>query len=93
MTFLDLWETDSPFNTGGYSNERYDDLLAQAREETDDARRMQLLLEAERILIEDDAACAPMFFEGVAWLVEPSIENFTYYRIGGNAINFWRLQS
>ena len=20
MTFLDLWETDSPFNTGGYSN-------------------------------------------------------------------------
>jgi oligopeptide transport system substrate-binding protein len=93
MTFLDLWETDSPFNTGGYSNERYDDLIAQAREETDDARRMQLLLEAEMILIEDVAACAPMFFEGVAWLVEPSIENFTYYRIGGNAINFWRLQS
>jgi oligopeptide transport system substrate-binding protein len=93
MTFLDLWETDSPFNTGGYSNERYDDLIVQAREETDDAKRMDLLLEAERILIEDDAACAPMFFEGIAWLVESSIENFTYYRIGGNAIRFWRLQS
>jgi hypothetical protein len=34
-----------------------------------------------------------MFFEGIAWLVESSIENFTYYRIGGNAIRFWRLQS
>ena len=93
MTFLDLWETDSPFNTGGYSNERYDDLIAQAKKETDDARRMDLLLEAERTLIEDDAACAPIYYEGVAWLVEPSIKNFTYYRLSGaNAIRFWRLQ-
>jgi oligopeptide transport system substrate-binding protein len=93
MTFLDLWETDSPFNTGGYSNERYDDLIAQAKEETDDAKRMDLLLEAERILIKDDAACAPIYYEGVAWLVEPSIKNFTYYRLGGaNALRFWRLQ-
>jgi oligopeptide transport system substrate-binding protein len=93
MTFLDLWETESPFNTGGYSNKRYDELIAQAREETDEAGRMDLMMEAERILIEEDAACAPMFFEGIAWLIEPSIENFTYYRIGGNAIRFWKLQS
>jgi hypothetical protein len=34
-----------------------------------------------------------MFFEGVSWLIEPSIENFTYYRSGGDAIMFWRIQA
>jgi oligopeptide transport system substrate-binding protein len=92
MTFLDLFLSNSSFNTGGYANEQYDQLITQAQEETDEARRMDLMLEAERILVVEDAGCAPMFFEGVSWLIEPSIENFTYYRSGGNAIKFWRIQ-
>jgi oligopeptide transport system substrate-binding protein len=92
MTFLDLFLSDSSFNTGGYANEQYDQLITQAQEETDEARRMDLMLEAERILVVEDAGCAPMFFEGVSWLIEPSIENFAYYRSGGNAIKFWRIQ-
>ena len=40
MTFLDLWLSDSSFNTGKYKNERYDELIKQAQEETDDAKRM-----------------------------------------------------
>jgi oligopeptide transport system substrate-binding protein len=93
MTFLDLFLSDSPFNTGGYGNEQYDQLITQAQEETDEVRRMDLMQEAERILVVEDAGCAPMFFEGVSWLIEPSIENFTYYRSGGDAIMFWRIQA
>ena len=50
MTFLDLLLSDSPFNTGGYSNAEYDELINQALEESDFARRMQLMMDAEELL-------------------------------------------
>jgi len=93
MTFMDLWLSDSSFNTGKYESERYDEIISQAQTETDFARRMDQMLEAERVLIEDDAGLAPVFFEGQVWLIDPSIENFVYYRSSGDAIKLWRLQS
>jgi oligopeptide transport system substrate-binding protein len=83
MTFLDLWTTDSPFNTGGYSNERYDQLITQAKAEVDEDKRMQQLEEAEKILVEEDAGVAPMFFEGTSRLIEPFIKDFVYIPYGG----------
>ena len=47
MTFLDLWLSDSSFNTQKYENERYDQLVGEAQTETDFATRMDMLLEAE----------------------------------------------
>jgi oligopeptide transport system substrate-binding protein len=92
MTFLDLWETDSSFNTGGYSNERYDALISQAKKETDQAKRMDLLLEAERLLIAEDASCAPMIFEGEVRLIEPYIKDFVYQPYGGSLdVKLWRV--
>jgi len=92
MTFLDLWETDSPFNTGHYSNERYDQLIEQAKKETDEDERMDLMLEAERLLIEEDAGCAPMVFEGEVRLIETFIKNFVYQPYGGALdVKLWRV--
>lgn len=93
MTFLDLWLSDSDFNTQSYQNDQYDQLVGDAQTETDFATRMDLLVEAERVLVEDDAGCAPMFYEGEVRLVEPSIKNFVYYRSGGYAMKLWRLQA
>ena len=94
MTFLDLWTSDSPFNTGRYSNERYDQLIARAKEEADPATRMDMLLEAERILIEEDAGCGPLHFEGVTRLINPSIKNFVYHNYGGALdLKVYRLQA
>jgi oligopeptide transport system substrate-binding protein len=93
MTFLDLWESESPFNTGGYENQRYDQLIDQAQAEADPAARMDLMLEAERILIEEDAGTGPMFFSGVTRLIEPSIKNFVYHNYGGALdLKLYRLQ-
>jgi oligopeptide transport system substrate-binding protein len=94
MTFLDLWESESSFNTGGYENSRYDQLIDQAQAEADPARRMNMLLEAERILIEEDAGVAPMFFSGVTRLIEPSIKNFVYHNYGGALdLKVYRVES
>jgi len=93
MTFMDLWLSDSSFNTQKYDNARYDELVGGAQTETDFGKRMDILLEAERVLVEEDAACAPMLYEGQVRLVEPSIKNFVYYRSGGYAMKLWKVQA
>jgi oligopeptide transport system substrate-binding protein len=93
MTFLDLWETDSSFNTGGYSNERYDALISQAKKETDQAKRMDQLLEAEKVLVEDDAGVAPIYFQGTSRLIEPYIKDFVYQPYGGSlTLRLYKIQ-
>jgi oligopeptide transport system substrate-binding protein len=93
MTFLDLWESESSFNTGDYENPRYDQLIDGAQEESDPARRMDMMMEAERILIAEDAGVAPMFFSGVTRLIEPFIKNFVYHNYGGAFdLKLYRIQ-
>lgn len=93
INFLELFESDSSFNTQGYSNEQFDQLIRGAREETDLQRREDMLLEAERILVEEDAGTAPMYFEGEAHLLRPSIKNFVDHQYGaGLDAKWWRLE-
>src|SRR5215204_6792512 len=94
MTFLDLFEPGSSFNTSNYENERYGQLISGAREEADPARRMDMLLEAERILVEEDAAIAPVYFEGEAHLVRPSFQDtYVDHRYGGgDDMRWWKLE-
>ncbi len=52
--FLDiLFHSDSDLNHMNYSNDQVDRLLEQARLETDTARRMQLYLQAEELIVAD----------------------------------------
>jgi oligopeptide transport system substrate-binding protein len=93
MTFMDLWLSDSSFNTQKYSSERYDQLVSGAQTETDLDKRMDMMLEAERLLVEEDAATAPMYFEGEAHLVRPAIKNFVDHQYGaGLDVLWWKLE-
>lgn len=93
MTFLELFETDNAFNTYQYSNSRYDDLVSGAREELDEGRRMDLMLEAEKILVAETAGCAPMFFQGIARLQKPFITRFVWQPYGGGRdISLWKIR-
>ncbi|MCH8822252.1 MAG: peptide ABC transporter substrate-binding protein [Planctomycetes bacterium] len=53
-TFLDLFKTGDGNNDRGYSNKYVDDLLAQAANETDPAKRMNILAECERFLFQEE---------------------------------------
>lgn len=53
MTFLDLWTTDGGNNDTGFSNARYDELIAAAKVETDSEKRLEMLREAEDILMDE----------------------------------------
>jgi len=47
---------------GGWSNPKYQDLVARAGWETDPATRQEMYLEAERILLEADTAVVPLYY-------------------------------
>jgi len=93
MTFLDLYLSDNAFNTGKYANDRYDELITQAQEEPDAAARLEIMQEAERLLVEEDAGAGPMFFDYDSNLIKPNIKNFVDHPYGGGIdISLWRLE-
>jgi oligopeptide transport system substrate-binding protein len=94
MTFMDLFESTSSFNTQKYSNPKYDKLIADAREELNQDTRMDMLKEAEQILVTDDAGTAPMYFQGQALLIKPTITRYVNQPYGGGKdISLWRIKA
>lgn len=60
-TFLDLSKTGDGNNDRGYSNEYYDGLLAKAANEADAGKRMRILEEAERFIMDEELPVLPIF--------------------------------
>ena len=77
MTFLDLWVTGGGNNDCGFSNARYDELIAAAKVETDSAKRLEMLREAEDILM-DEMPILPIYYYTT---VTAANENFKGVRI------------
>ncbi|TKC18285.1 peptide ABC transporter substrate-binding protein [Robertmurraya kyonggiensis] len=84
MTFSDLWLTGGGNNKMDYSNEKYDQLVKEAQTTLAQSpvERYEALAEAERILIEEDAAIAPLYQRSSNLLVSEKVENFTYHLVG-----------
>jgi len=91
MTFLDLFLSDSEYNDPSFKNARYDQLIKAAQAETDEKVRMDKLMEAERLLVKDQAACAPVWFTGVAALLRPSFKNFVEHPTGTYEFKYLRV--
>jgi oligopeptide transport system substrate-binding protein len=70
-TFLDINRTGDGNNDRQYSSPRFDALMAQADEELDVAKRMKLLEEAERIVVEEDLPILPIFRYVQLYLYDP----------------------
>ncbi|GAB3500328.1 peptide ABC transporter substrate-binding protein [Amycolatopsis cihanbeyliensis] len=81
MTFLAYFLTNSGSNRTGFSNARYDQLVKDAQAEADEAKRMRMMLEAEKILF-DEAVLAPEYFEAVVGLKKPFLKDFTKHPYG-----------
>jgi oligopeptide transport system substrate-binding protein len=75
-TFLQLFRTGFGYNDGGYSNPRYDALLARAGLESDAGRRLALLAEAEALL-NDDVACIPIYYFASRHLIKSYVRGWS----------------
>ena len=75
--FLDiLFHSQSTNNHTHYSNPEVDELLVQARVETDTTRRYSLYNQVEQMIL-DDAPWVPLWFDGESkLLVKPNVHDF-----------------
>ncbi len=70
-TFLDLNRTEDGNNDRAYSSPVYDGLLDQAKLETDPDKRLAILAEAERLIMEEDLPLVPLFYYVNIYLFDP----------------------
>jgi oligopeptide transport system substrate-binding protein len=61
-TFLDMFVTNGGNNRTGWSNAVYDSLIARAAEEPVPEQRMEILREAEKLLVEDELPILPLYY-------------------------------
>jgi len=69
-TFLDLSRTGDGNNDRKYSNAKFDALLDRAAMERDTQRRLDILAEAERMLVEDELPVLPIFHYAQIYLFD-----------------------
>ena len=91
MTFMDLYLSDSPFNNSFFENEEYDRLIKGAQTEPDLDKRMQMMLEAEKILIEE-AATVPVYYNAVAGVKKPYFKGYTPHSFGGDDYKYASIE-
>ncbi|MGG3624431.1 peptide ABC transporter substrate-binding protein [Bacillus gobiensis] len=84
ITFSDLWITKGGNNHMNYSNKKYDQLINDAQNKLADKpeERWATLQEAEKVLLEEDAALAPIYQRSSNVLVSDKLEGFTYHLVG-----------
>lgn len=84
ISFSDLWITDGGNNHMAFSSEKYDKLLkdAETTYANDPAKRFETLQEAEKVLLEEEAAIVPIYQRQANILVNEKVNKFTYHFVG-----------
>jgi len=75
FTFLELFHSEHRRNDSGYANPRFDRLLARIAEERIQARRRNLMVEAERMLLADQVVL-PVYTYVTKRLVNPLLKGW-----------------
>jgi len=81
QTFIDMFVTDGGNNQTGWSDPQYDQMLQTSENTADPAKRMGILRDMEKILVEDEAPIAPIYFWVGMSLYDPN-------KVGGFEPNF-----
>ncbi|MCP4749603.1 MAG: peptide ABC transporter substrate-binding protein [Proteobacteria bacterium] len=74
-TFLDMFVTNGGNNHTGWSNQTYDDLIAQAAQTIDREKRYRIFQKAEKILL-DEAPIIPIYTYTNTFLISPDVKGW-----------------
>ncbi|WP_144509496.1 peptide ABC transporter substrate-binding protein [Bacillus sp. FJAT-22090] len=91
FTFLSLWETGGGNNQMSYSNPEYDKLLKDINGSLamDPAARWEAMAKAEKIIVDQDYAVAPIYQRGLMFLVKPYVKGIVSHPFGGDYSYKW----
>jgi len=77
IDWLSIFLSDGPYNWQDFENKEFDQLIKKARKDFSDiGQRFSDMQEAERILIDEEAAISPMYQSSSARLIKPFVKEF-----------------
>ena len=80
-TYLNLALTDNSNNYGKYANAKFDALMEQIQKESDLTKRWDLMIQAEKVMMED-MAYIPVFEKGSAALKAKNVKGLVVVPVG-----------
>jgi oligopeptide transport system substrate-binding protein len=86
----DVFHSTSQNNDTGWANEEFDSLVEEAAGLTDPAERQALYMDAEQILVYEDAAIIPIYWASDVELTKPYVER-TYSTGGDQRFEKWNV--
>lgn len=91
ISFLDLFVTDGTNNLMSYSNKEYDQLIADSKGDLalKPKERYEAFAKAEKILLDEDAAIAPIYQRGLIFLEKPYFKGLVSHPFGADYSFKW----
>jgi oligopeptide transport system substrate-binding protein len=84
-----VFSPKSAFQYTGWQSKKYDELLAQALAEKDEARRIELYKTAEKVLLNEDVVIVPLQYYDRTLLVKAAVQ-FDYPAFGPPNLQYWQ---
>ncbi|MEK7015597.1 MULTISPECIES: peptide ABC transporter substrate-binding protein [Bacillus] len=83
MTFIDMFDSKSPYNQMSYSNPKYDEMVQKAGNEllSDPKKRWETLGKAEKLFLEEDAGLVPLYQTGRSYVMKPNVKGIVKHNI------------
>ena len=81
INFLELFVSTGGNNDTGYASKDYDTMIAAAKSTTDETARMQLLHDAEDLLMADEVV-APLYFYTQPYMIADDLKGVYYTPYG-----------
>ncbi|WP_394140992.1 peptide ABC transporter substrate-binding protein [Cytobacillus oceanisediminis] len=81
INFLENFQTGHSMNRTGWSNAKYDQLIKDAKNEADEAKRFELMYEAEKILFEE-MPIIPIHFYNQVYLTNDAVSGIVRHPVG-----------
>jgi oligopeptide transport system substrate-binding protein len=88
----EVFRSNSGNNFTHWKNDEYDQLVDQAADETDIAKRTELYAQAEEILVDTDAVIAPMYWGTRIFVTKPNISRTVSQINGDERLEKWSIQ-
>ncbi|PID01849.1 peptide ABC transporter substrate-binding protein [Sporosarcina sp. P2] len=91
ISFMDLFVTDGTNNLMSYSNPEYDKLIEDSKGELalKPEERYEAFAKAEKILLDEDAAIAPIYQRGLIFLHKPYFKGLVDHPFGADYSYKW----
>lgn len=85
QTYFDLFLEGGANNYGKYNSQAYQDLVLEAtvgETAKDSEARWDLLVQAEKVLVGDDVGVVPVYQNGGAMMIQPTVSGIEFHSAG-----------